>query len=309
MVMQRQVTVIILMLLALASVAWGQGSSDIDGAADYTDIARFPSSRISDYRQVGDINYRLALGRMQRVNGRVAPGSEERIQGALTRITYQIPSGYTGAVVFEHFATQLLANGVELFRCQGRGCGSSNFWANDIFDNRVLYGPEADQFYMASTLGPSDDISAYVALYVITRGNRTVYAHLDVLQLPQSAEDETTESPEAVILRLQQEGNVRIRGLSFNDEDELRETSGLSLLADALHSDPVVNVYIVAHLAGDADIDILLARSKLRAEAVKDSLVVAGISADRLSAQGVGPLAPTCQRGPCAERVEIVLRP
>lgn len=308
MLMKLRAPLIFLIWVFLAPCVWAQSSADVNGAADYSGISRFPGSRISDYRQMGDINYRLALGRMQRVNGRVTPGREERVQGVLTRVTYQIPTGYTGADVFEHFSNQLLADGVELFRCQGRGCGSSNFWANDIFDNRVLYGPETDQFYMASTLGTSDNISAYVALYVITRGNRSVYAHLDVLQLPEIAEDLRAESPEAMVLRLHQEGSLQIRGLSFNSEDELRAAPALELLANALRNDPLLRVYIVAHLAREGDLETLLARSKLRAEAVKDRLVAAGINEGRLNAQGVGPLAPTCQLGPCAERVELVLQ-
>lgn len=306
--MKLRVTLLILMWVLLTPDGWAQSSADVSGAADYSGIARFPGSHISDYRQSGDINYRLALGRMQRVNGRVTPGREERVQGVLTRITYQIPSGYSGLNVFEHFATQLLADGVELFRCQGRGCGSSNFWANDIFANRVLYGPEADQFYMASTLGTADNISAYVAVYVITRGNRSVYAHLDILQLPQTAEDATTETPEALALRLRQEGSVRIRGVSFTDDDELRDASGLALVARALHSDPLLRVYIVGHLSGPDTLDSLLARSRQHAETIMEHLIAEGINADRLNAQGIGPLAPACQPGPCTDRVELVLQ-
>ena len=83
-------------------------------------IARFPGATIVQYEAQPASNYRLALGRLQRVNGRVTAGREERLQGELTRITYQIPSGFSGAEVFAHYLGAIAGQTEELFRCQGR---------------------------------------------------------------------------------------------------------------------------------------------------------------------------------------------
>lgn len=301
----------VILLLSLAGTSvWAQSGADVAGSSDHDRLVRFPGSHISTYQNVADTNYRLALGRMQRVNGRVTAGREERVQGFLTRITYQIPSGYPGAEVFSHFSRQLLAaGGTELFRCQGRGCGSSSFWANDIFSNRILYGPETDQFYLATTLSDGDGgIAAYAVVYVITRGNRDVYAHLDILELRGEVDEVPITTPEALLLKLRQEGSAILPGLAFDDRDALTDDSGLTLLIATLRSDPLLNVFVVAHLRGSEAIESLLERSQLRAASIVSRLTEAGIEADRISGQGVGPLAPACRQSPCRERVELVVQ-
>lgn len=285
---------------------WAQSSSLVDHEL----IERFPGAEIVDYRTPGQTNYSLALDRMQRVNGRVSAGREERVDGVLTRITYRIPEGYTSADVFAHYSEQMLAGGPELFRCQGRGCGSSSFWANDVFENRILYGPEAEQYYLASTVGgDAQHISAYLILYVITRGNRNVYAHLDIVEPTDLVSDLPTTSPQALALQLQQEGSVIVQGVGFDRRDEMVDEGGFTVLLNTLRNAPLMQVYIVAHLGGNDPLEQLLARSTERARSLANRLIDSGINAARILPQGVGPLAPACLQAPCSDRVEIVLRP
>ena len=302
--------ILCLLLVNQGAPIWAQQNGAIGNAVDHELIRRFAGAEIVDYRTPGITNYRLALDRMQRVNGRVSAGREERVNGTLTRITYRIPEGYSGADVFAHYSTQMLSAGPELYRCQGRGCGSSNFWANDVFENRILYGPEAEQYYLASTVGSDEQhISAYLALYVITRGNRSVYAHLDIIELSDLVSDVPTNSPEALALQIRQEGSVILQGLGFDAQDQLLDKGGFTVLLNTLRNAPLMHVYIVAHLTGEGTLEELLSRSSKRAQSLVSRLVEAGINEPRVLAQGVGPLAPLCLQAPCSERVEVVLRP
>lgn len=309
-----RVVLTVLFSIAMQTHAWSQSGTDVPGSADYPGISRFPGAHIVEYRELGETNYRLALGRLQRVSGRVMAGREERIQGELTRITYEIPSSYTGADVFERLSAQLLSEGgEELFRCQGRACGSSNFWANDIFSNRVLYGPETDQFYLASTR-PADVGSpgTYTALYVITRGNRTVLAHLDILTLPgviHSQQIPLQQSTSATLVAtLQRDGAAVVPGVRFDGQDQLIDEGGLALLVETLLNNPQWSVYVVVHLRAEGSLGAQVERSRHRAALITTQLSEAGIAAERMSAQGVGPLAPACSTGSCTERVELVLQ-
>lgn len=306
-----------LFLLGAALVFCQTASADVAGSSDYAGFERFPGSRIVDYRVENNAVYSLALGRMQRAAGRVAPSQSERFSGNLRRITYEIPDGFSGQEVFNHFRTQLLsANQRELFNCQGRDCGSSNFWANDVFGNRILYGPENGQFYMASTYQgeqQQQDVSGYAALYVVTRANRRLYAHVEFLELSASvaAEQRAAQilNPQALSARLQQDGMAVVPGLVFNEDDELEDSAGLELLTAVLTGDALLDVYIVGHVQAEAPLAEQIRRSRVRAERVRDRMIEAGIDADRLDAQGVGPLAPYCRPGPCGQRIEVIVRP
>ena len=294
----------------------GMVQADVAGSSDYAGFQRFPGSEIVDYRNQPDTVYTLALGRMQRAAGTVAPGDSERFQGTLRRITYQIPDGYDAQEIYNHFRIQLLTAGQrELFACQGRGCGSSNFWANDQFDNRILYGPEANQYYLASTYQSETDgqsVVGYAALYVVIRANRRMYAHLDFLELEGTRAEEQRAgqlaTPQAMQLRLEEDGVIVIPGLAFNDADELTEDQGLALLVDVMQRRSLLQLYIVGHLQGDQPLSSLQQRSLERARAVQERLVEMGVESDRIEAQGVGPLAPYCRPGPCSQRIEAVMR-
>lgn len=300
---------LVVVLLAGIGAAFAQPQPVGEGS-DHPLIERFPGAEIVAYRQAGQTNYRLALDRMQRVNGRVMAGREERIRGDLTRISYLIPEGYSGSDVFTYFSTRMLAMGPELFRCAGRGCGSSNFWANDVFENRILYGPETEQFYLASAVGADEaHIRAYLALYVVTRGNRRVYAHLDVLELADVTRDVPTLDPEALALQLQQDGSLVLPGLGFDEQDRLTDTGSIPAVVDALLLLPQARVYVVGHLSVQQPLETLMQRSLLRAQTVRERLLAAGIDPQRVLAKGVGPLAPVCRQGSCEARVELVLQP
>ncbi|MEX2335472.1 MAG: DUF4892 domain-containing protein [Pseudohongiella sp.] len=306
-----------LVLLVLGS-APASLAADVAGSSDYAGFERFPGATIVDYRQQASTVYNLPLGRMQRAAGTVAPSQAERFQGHLRRITYEIPDGYPDEEVYGFYRDQLLSqNQRALFSCQGRGCGSSNFWANDVFGNRILYGPETSQFYLASTyqgVRDGEDVNGYAALYVVTRGNRRMYAHIDFLELPAQLAAEQREgldaTPQALEQRLMRERAVVITGLGFDASDSLINDEGIAQIVDVLQRNALLNVYIVGHLQDDDPLETLQARSAQRAEAVLNRVVAeGGIDVDRLQAHGLGPLAPYCRPGPCGQRIELVIRP
>ena len=103
--------ILCLLFMSQGAAAWAQQGGAFDGALDHELIGRFPGAEVVDYRTPGVTNYRLALDRMQRVNGRVSAGREERVNGTLTRITYKIPEGYSSADVFAHYSAQMLVAG------------------------------------------------------------------------------------------------------------------------------------------------------------------------------------------------------
>lgn len=130
------------------------------------------------YKQERDtLNYRLALAPYKKRQNRWQPEKEIRLQGRLYSETHELQSGFDELEVFEFYQRQIPSTAKMLFNCERRDCGESNNWANDHFRIKQLYGLDQFQFYSVYQL----DENQYITLYVVRRGNRRVYVHIETL--------------------------------------------------------------------------------------------------------------------------------
>jgi len=317
---------LVILLVGFPSVRAAQ-SEVVVGFTDHTLIAGFADSEIIDRELQRDINYRIILGALERVRGEVIPEDSKRLRGDVTKITYEVSQEFTGGDVYAFYQEQLTAKNHEvLYSCGGRECGSSNYWANDIFRNRILYGPERNQHFIAFRANPALEESPYFSVYIITRVNRKIYAYIEIVEPAGTEESEQiavtveTEKPQITeqlsdvagsnfLQRLQEQGSVILPPISFQSNDRLAGPADVESLVSALNSDQALSVYVVAHLKKDGlSLQELMQRSLVRASSLRQALIAAGIEARRIEAAGVGPLAPSCANGDCEERIEIVLR-
>jgi hypothetical protein len=296
-------TIVLVLFAGQPAMAQQDGNP---GEQDYPLLQRFAGSEIVSYRRAPDNTYRLVLGNMRRTAGRVVAERSERLRGDLTRITYEIPAGFTSTDVIGFYQNQVEQNNyTELFSCSGRDCGNSNYWANEVFDDRSLYGPERNQYYLALQLEGDGNPQVYAVMYVITRANRRLLVHIDVLE---TGGEESGHGAAVSSDALLQGGALQIPGIRFDADDRLVENGGLDDIASLLRENESIQVYIVAHLRAQEAFEISMTRSARRAERVRQALINQGIDEGRLAAQGVGPLAPLCSEGNCEERVELVVR-
>ena len=302
------INIVALLLLGIwQHVALAQGSTSMLG--DHPLVSRFPDSTLEEIEVVEHANYRLVLGSLQRNREVVVPENSLRLRGDVTKIVYQVPQQYTSQEVYDYFQTQFEAKDfTELFSCSSRGCGSSNYWANDIFSNRILYGPERNQFFSAFRIGEEGAATAHLSLYVITRANRRIYAYMEIVEEDLSSGVVAIASPE-LLETLNQRGVVTVPGVQFAADGSLSDSTDLSAVIELLQSNRQLRFFVVGHLAGDASLDQLIQRSTQRAELVRQELIRRGIAGNRLEAQGVGPLAPACEIADCADRIELVINP
>jgi len=296
----KRVALLLLTALTAGSVFSQQ---DVNRSQDHPLLQRFQNSFIIDYQVTNPLNYQLVLGNMRRVAGRAEPEQVLRLNGILTRITYEISQNFSGGEVFDFFLQQVRDNnyGV-LYECQGRECGNSAYWANTVFGNRILYGPEANQHFAAVEVIGLQGKKTYLAIYVTTRTNRRLYAHIEVL------EESGLQIEDTLFSQLQENQSIRLTGLTFDAEDQLISQGNLSSIVELLESQSELNIYVVAHLRDEGQIEALLSRSLARATAVRGALIAEGVPGDRIDAHGVGPLAPFCGEGNCQERVDIVIK-
>ena len=316
------------MALALAGLpllSFAQTSAVEVGFTDHSLITGFAYSEIIERELDRDINHQFVLGALERVRGEVIPEDSQRLRGDVTKINYKISEEFTGADVYQFFQEQLESRNYEaLFSCEGRACGSSNYWANDVFRNRTLYGPERNQFYMAFRSRAAAENAPYFALYIITRVNRRIYAYIEIIEPGGTQDSEqiaAIEEPQVeeaamssaassnILQQLREQGSVILPGIDFQSNDRLPTPLGVASLVAALQADASVSVYLVAHLSQEGrSLEELMERSAARASSLRQALIAAGISAERIEAAGVGPLAPSCAVDNCSQRIELVLR-
>lgn len=306
-ILAKLVALVAVSILSLSTAA--QPASRAGSDVDHPLLARFPDSNMLNIETNSDVNYRIVLGSLQRTRGQVVPEKSERLRGDVTKILYEVSQEFTGEDVYQFFREQMEANNYsELFTCIGRACGSSNYWANDIFGNRILYGPERNQYYLVMRVNSGDEFEAHIVLYIITRGNRRLYAYFEIVEQSGSHSLLPIMDADRLLASLTREGSVVLPAILFATDSQLADGTDLSFVVELLEADQSMRIYLVVHLTGAEPIDRLMQRSTLRASFLRQQLIDLGVDADRIDARGVGPLAPACASVNCSERIELVLQ-
>jgi len=271
-------------------------AADVGGSEDPLGMQRFPHSWIVGYERDDSLRPReYVLGRVDKTRRDVRVEHEVRASATREYATYEMPAGTVPADVVAHYEN--LVGSEPLFSCSGRDCGRSNHWANHIFKQAILYGPDQNQFYFAAEYS-----EALIAVYIIERGNKRIYAHLEVLRpenkVALSYNDEIFE-------RLAGDGVVVIDGLTplgtgaFNE----RDTDLLRALAEGLHVFQGQTIYVVCHLYGSEDADVLIDRAGSCAETAVAALTIE--KGPELVPFAAGPLMP--KAGGSQSRLELIL--
>ena len=222
-----------------------------------------------------------------------------RLDATAVRVTYQIPAGVPLSEVIAHYEEALGSEA--LFSCRGRDCGRSNGWANQVFGQAILYGPESNQFYIAADVG-----GQLMSAYVIERGNRRIYAHVEALQPRQAVEAVTNAE---LTEELAGNGFATIAGVRPRRDGSIPDAGLETLrgLSARLRIFERLTLHVVCHLYGPEDTASMLERSMACAQAARDALGE-GIDADagpKLVPFGAGPLLP--RAGGAVARIELVL--
>ncbi|MDH3644876.1 MAG: DUF4892 domain-containing protein, partial [Gammaproteobacteria bacterium] len=169
--MPKSLAISLLLISAGAAAA-----PDAPGARDPLQLERFPHGWIVDYQRDDELLPReFVVSRVDKTRRDVRAERKVRTDARLESATYRIPDGTPRKEVVQHYLS--LLGSESLFSCDGRDCGRSNHWANYIFKQAILFGPDKNQFYIAVDHG-----GHLVSVYIVERGNKRVYAHVTVLE-------------------------------------------------------------------------------------------------------------------------------
>jgi hypothetical protein len=252
------------------------------------DIPTFPESKIFEISAINEHRFNLALGGMEKKNGEWQNEFSQRIHANGQRITIEVGRNLAVNEVFafyqDYYKGKMLK---QLFRCESLDCGSSAQWANGYFGVRELYGIDTSQ-RLAVWLLNGEEGQSVVTLYVVQRGNKRVYAHIDHFSLDHPMFADNT--PVSVLLDVFNTPSLTI--------DELRDIA--EQIRTAQQQGHII--VLVGHSYASSKLD----------EAENFALDLAGALADKLNALGVdnlqvnsaGLLAP--QGEAALERVSVI---
>ncbi|MDP6377485.1 MAG: DUF4892 domain-containing protein [Pseudomonadales bacterium] len=265
-------------------------------ADDPEGVPRFPHAQVVSYQHDEQILPReFVTSPVEKIRRELKIREKLRISGSVLGITYEIARGTPLDEVIAHY--DALFGEHSLFRCRGRDCGRSNGWANQVFGQAILFGPDRNQHYQAGKLNGD-----FVSVYVIERGNRRLYAHVRILT-PQEQVEAITNS--RLTADLAGNGFAVIQGVHPRIDGTLEEGSAAILddLAPRLDIFERQQVYVVCHLYGLAHPETLIEDALKCATDV--AVRMAREDGPNLVPYGAGPLLPRAATDDA--RIELVL--
>ncbi|OEC56850.1 DUF4892 domain-containing protein [Pseudomonas sp. ENNP23] len=235
-------------------------AADLPESHDLAALPRFPHAEIVDFKEAPDQERFYPQGPIRRISNQLRMEQRVDAQGRQTSVTYRLPSGHSSDEAFDLARVALMEKGaIPLYWCQGRDCGSSSLWANAVFGNARLYGPDGQQAYLLVRLAePSQD--SLLAVYAITRGNRRAYLHAEQLDAAAPL-GELLPTPATLLRELKSSGELHLPTLPAVPSE-----AWATLLARGLNLDSTLRVSL-----GGAG-----------AEAWREALVGQGVRAARL---------------------------
>ncbi|WP_397378114.1 DUF4892 domain-containing protein [Pseudomonas sp.] len=242
--------------MLLASVT---AVADVAGSRDLEELLRFPESTIVNFKEMAVQERIYPQGAIRRISGKLRFERDVLAVGQLTTITYEIPRTHSANEAFAKARESLQAQNAELlYWCQGRECGSSSLWANEVFANSVLTGSDDQQTYALMRLASPNE-NSLLALYSITRGNKRAYLHVERLA---ASTPLAVVMPTPATLQRQLKSTGQLRLAQQTDPD----SEWVTLVARTLNLDSTLRVTI----------------SGLKAEAWREALVEQRVRASRL---------------------------
>jgi outer membrane protein OmpA-like peptidoglycan-associated protein len=255
-------------------------------------ISRFAGSTVVSEEVEEHDFYDLVIGYDAKTNELLT----KRVDGKVSRSVYNNPRDRSILEIYQSYVRDLEEAGVEtLFECAGDGCGPSyetGIWKET---NGIVAFSGKGSRYLAGAL-ERDGKQVFVAVMV-----GSSHSEVDVIESVAIATGLLAVNADALAADLATRGRATLHGIYFDSGNAtLKPESKVALgeIAKFLRQRPDLRVYVVGHTDSVGAFDMNMKLSHNRASAVVSALVDDySIDASRISAHGVGPLAPVASNG------------
>ncbi len=218
--------------MVLAGLPLGAAGAE---QAHFNTLSALTDARLLDSSVQPDVEKMYPLGSVSRISGQLRFGDEIRARGQRQAHSWQLSPLHSAATAFTEAREQLQQQGARLlYWCEGRDCGPSNLWANAVFANARLYGPDERQQYALLVSGQQ-----LAALYAVTRGNGRGMLHVDLLDASEPLPAQLSPAAATLLLQLRTDGGLTLDHAQPNQ------------LARALNRDMTLRVLLAGAEAAD----------------------------------------------------------
>ncbi len=258
---------------------------------DHPLLSRFPGSIIIRYDSMEFDELLIPLGKATAVDEFEL---SERVEGKITKLTYEMPEGRSTLEVFRSYRQALLEKGFKiLFSCALDECGPHLHFQKL---ERPFIIARDHRYFAAKGSLPQREVYVTVRVYTTARQNPPVRAMVGIAEVRPIEEGLIKVNAEAMVEAIESSGHVAVYGVYFDtDKADIKPGSESTLLemAKLLSENPELNVYIVGHTDNVGILSYNMDLSQRRAEAVVEALISRhGVDRQRLVPKGVGPFAP-----------------
>lgn len=278
--------VILLSLVCFASAAAAQGRAE---PADHPLISPYEGSDLRRKNVLEFDEYFAFMG----VDEATGEPKGLELEGKITKLFYAKPKERSILEVFRNYESAIAATGADVLfscnqektECAKRYAGPTMQKASDIHAILNLAGR-----YLLARLEQGEN-TAYIAIAV-----GPSFTDVHVVEVRNMESGKVVLDAEALGQGLDAVGYVIVEGIFFDtDKATLKAESSAALqqVATLLEERPDLKVHVVGHTDMVGELNYNIGLSERRADSVVRELVAAfGVSQDRMTGHGVGPLAP-----------------
>jgi hypothetical protein len=255
-------------------------------SANSTDviIPAYPHAHLEYQRELSGEEHQFLLSTPKRINNALNIEKEVLLKGVRNNLLLSIKSAGSIKNAFTYYHTLFSEQGEVTYSCEERACGSSNYWANSIFNESKLYGRDSEQYYLAGRL-TVDEQRYFVSVYVVTNGRKQQYIYLSYV--PEKKQQASVSSAQQVNELARWQQGVLLNKPSLNEEQ-------VAFIEEQLNRDSALSLWVLGfsgQLGGQNVNDSMnLSEKALKAFKV-DINGQLSMSDDRIITKNMGPFA------------------
>lgn len=148
-------------------------------------------AQLSSQTKHSESNYRLVISSLKRQNAQTFGEKERRLKGELWRRQWLAIKGYNLDEIQGFFLNQI-GDAPILYQCQNLDCGSSQFWANEVFEQPPLLGRDNHQRYFAAL--KKGNPNQFYIFYAAKRHTGKIRFQLDILKSTENLNSQAVSS-------------------------------------------------------------------------------------------------------------------